>query len=512
MKKMLCAMLIFLLLLTPIFLNIPKVGATEHLRHVTQVPEVPREPMPENYTIEDYLNTTNPYSQINPLGEESDQEGGYPFYVLVFGDEEERDIIRADPTNPVSWDGYARLQLERGDESLVANFGIDIRILGFEEWDSDDSIQRMNDPDGPDLCDELLADKEHYLGQWYVGESWSNYVDALIGITDQATPGDPYAIAGLASSHAEMDEGKIFVLLKWQVYWMNDNLVQHEVSHLYYAPDHYDTCCAMAYHTHFQTFIYEDLLWMVFDTIPCALTAYSWCASCHQVIQQHRREYSAPPTLTIAVSGRGTTDPPRGTYTYDYDETVWVEATPALHYDFDYWLVDGAKDYFEVIVVEMDSDHNVIACFSSQGGGHGCPTLLVWKGSDYVDYGVIDIHDVENDVVREVHVQAEDVSVSGHKVKFTLREGWEGLNYSHSLIDQVKLYAVDSEGNRYLCPLIKAKHSEQSKVLFKLLFSDDYRTDTYLMDTIDLTFIVPYPTETIENFTFIIEGHNPLKQ
>jgi hypothetical protein len=45
-----------------------------------------------------------------------------------------------------------------------------------------------------------------------------------------------------------------------------------------------------------------------------------------------------------------------------------------------------------------------------------------------------------------------------------------------------------------------------------LLFSDDYRTDTYLMDTIDLTFIMPYPAETIENFTFTIKGHNPLKQ
>lgn len=146
-----------------------------------------------------------------------------------------------------------------------------------------------------------------------------------------------------------------------------------------------------------------------------------------------------------------------------------------------------------------------------QYGGGGCPTLFVWNGTGYVDYGVINIHDVENDVVREVHVQAEDVSIAGHKVKFTLREGWEELNYSHSLIDQVKLYAVDNEGNRYLCPLIKAEHSDQGKILLNLLFSDDYRTDTYLMDTIDLTFIMPYPAETIENFTFIIEGHNPLK-
>jgi hypothetical protein len=177
----------------------------------------------------------------------------------------------------------------------------------------------------------------------------------------------------------------------------------------------------------------------------------------------------------------------------------------------------GSTGTYDVQVRAKDSSYEVWSAWSSSLTviiyyGGGCPTLFVWNGSDYVDYGVINIHDVENDVVREVHVQAEDVSVSGHKVKFTLREGWEGLNYSHSLIDQVKLYAVDSEGNRYLCPLIKAEHSEQGKVLLKLLFSDDYRIDTCLMDTIDLTFIVPYPTEMIENFTFIIEGHNPLKR
>ena len=33
----------------------------------------------------------------------------------------------------LDWKGWATLQIERGDEALVANFGIDIRILGFIE-------------------------------------------------------------------------------------------------------------------------------------------------------------------------------------------------------------------------------------------------------------------------------------------------------------------------------------------------------------------------------------------
>jgi len=218
-------------------------------------------------------------------------------------------------------------------------------------------------------------------------------------------------------------------------------------------------------------------------------------------------------TLSISTTTGGTTNPAPGTYTYNYGESVTVTATADIQYVVYFWVLDGTKHYINPITVTMNTDHTLKAYFRyiGSGGGGGCPFLSVWNGSDYVDYGVINIHDVENDVIREVPVQAEDVGVAGYKVKFRLREGWEGLNYSHSLIDQVKLYAVDSNGNRLLCPLIKAEHSDQGRVLLNLLFSDDYRIDTYLMDTIDLTFIMPYPTETIENFTFIIEGHNPLK-
>jgi len=372
MKKMILAVLILLLLaLTfPSIPSIPKVSATttEDLRRVTPaLPEdVPSEPMPENST-EDYLNTTNPYSQINPLGEESEEEGANPLYVLVFGDEEERAILRSIPSviGPIilNWNGWASFQLERGDEALAANFGIDIRVLGFEEWDSDDSIQRMYDPQGFDLCDELLADKGHYLRTWYDGEWWSNYVDAIIGITDQATPEDPGPIAGVAPSLNEKNQGTIFVLLKWQVYWKDDNLVQHEVSHLYYALDHPEPqppapCCAMSYHPHFQTWIWEDALWWVFNDVPCAYTSYHWCTDCHGVIQQNSDRY---PIRTLAISvyaeSGGTTEPPTGTYAYSYGESVNVTASPDTNYHFNFWILDGTKEYANPITVTMNSDH-----------------------------------------------------------------------------------------------------------------------------------------------------------
>jgi len=146
--------------------------------------------------------------------------------------------------------------------------------------------------------------------------------------------------------------------------------------------------------------------------------------------------------------------------------------------------------------------------YSPPGGG--CPTLFAWNGTANVDYGVINIHNpTGEDIIREVPIQTQDVSINNYMAKFRLREGYPGLNFSESFIDQVKLYAVDNHGERHLCPLISATHSSLGNVLPQLLASDDYRVQTLLFETIDLTFLVPY--QNIQSFTFVIEGYNPYK-
>jgi hypothetical protein len=221
-------------------------------------------------------------------------------------------------------------------------------------------------------------------------------------------------------------------------------------------------------------------------------------------------------TLSISASSGGNADPDPGTHTYDYGESVLVTASAYSGYTFDGWILDGSIIVDEnPINVTMDSDHTLDAYFSvsgggGSGGGEPCPTLFVWDGNDYVDYGVIDIHDPSGeDMVREVPVQSEDVDISNYKARFRLREGWEGLNFSESVIDQVKLYAVDNDGNRYLCPLISATHSNLGNVLPQLRKSDDVKAQMLLLETIDLTFIMPY--QNVQGFTFIIEGCNMIK-
>ena len=219
--------------------------------------------------------------------------------------------------------------------------------------------------------------------------------------------------------------------------------------------------------------------------------AWAW-AQC--VIENRSIIYCKPfdSTLAATVEWSFTDENDR-----DHFLTVTAEA----------WYKDLSND--NLYTISTSSTLNMYVS-SGGGGGEPCPTLFVWNGTGYVDYGVINIHDpLGEDVIQEVPVLAVDVEINKHKATFRLREGWPGLEFSESDIDQVKLYAVDSNGQYYLCPLIKAKHSQQGSVLLKLLLSDDYKVKITLLETIDLTFIVPYPN--VQGFTFVIEGNNMLK-
>lgn len=231
-------------------------------------------------------------------------------------------------------------------------------------------------------------------------------------------------------------------------------------------------------------------------------------------------------TLTIKATWGGTTTPAPGEHVYLEETLVSLTAVPNSGYNFVHWVTDdelwtiwrGLGYWYaeNPYTIAMNADRSIVACFEPVGGAGGggsdpCPTLLVWNGNAYVDYGVINIHNPSGeDVVKEVTVQAGDVGITNYKAKFRLREGWEGLTYSHSEIDQVKLYAIDSYGNHLPCPLTKATYINQYDVWLPLLVSDDNKWDIYLLDTIDLEFFVPY--RNIQGFTFTIEGCNMMKE
>lgn len=221
--------------------------------------------------------------------------------------------------------------------------------------------------------------------------------------------------------------------------------------------------------------------------------------------------------LTVSSSLWGTTNPYPDLHTYTYGTSVNVTALPWTDCVFDYWTLDGTN-YTQPnpITVNMTANHSIMAHFhdASGGGGEGrCPTLFSWSGTDYTYYGVIPLHNASGyDVIKEVPVNASDVCVNNYQAQFRLREGWLGLNSSESVIDQVRLYAVDAYGHRLFCPLANATHSRLGNVLLQLLFSDDWRAQMTLLETVDLRFVVPYPSFLVKGYVFVIEGCNQFKQ
>jgi len=70
-------------------------------------------------------------------------------------------------------------------------------------------------------------------------------------------------------------------------------------------------------------------------------------------------------TLTISVTGKGTTNPPPGDYIYEHDTYATVTAIPNSGYVFLYWILYGyMKDYSNPISVEMWTSRSLVGCFS----------------------------------------------------------------------------------------------------------------------------------------------------
>ncbi len=209
-------------------------------------------------------------------------------------------------------------------------------------------------------------------------------------------------------------------------------------------------------------------------------------------------------TLSISTTSGGTTSPAPGTYTYSYGEAVTVTATAYYGYGFDYWVLDGGMYMQNPIEITMDQPHTLEAHFKSTSGGGGgggsCPTLFVWNGTAYVEEGILDIH-AESDVTVQHWIQ-NTLALENGVYNLQL---WE-LDNNTSHIDQVKLYAVDSEGEWHLCPLTYAYHSELGKVKHTLRFDDDNRVDLNPTETINLKFAEAECETTC--FIFEINGYN----
>jgi len=140
-------------------------------------------------------------------------------------------------------------------------------------------------------------------------------------------------------------------------------------------------------------------------------------------------------------------------------------------------------------------------CYSSSGGGGGggCPTLFVWNGEEFEKDETLNIH-ASSDVTLQRKIEKN--LKKGLLYSLQLRE----LDNFTSHIDQVKLYTVDSKGNKHEFPLIYAYHNKLGFVWFELSFNDERRIDLKPNEIIDLKFLAI--SNNINYFVFEIKGYN----
>jgi len=200
-----------------------------------------------------------------------------PIYVWVVADEEFRS--QNYPTTwfqSVSWQDYAYSVIERGDDLLADTFNIDLIIVDFGQWSSTAGQTTIY------LINEVIAQTGFKSEKTCLSGS---YIDVLIAFTGQSID---CVGATLVS--------KRVILMTYNVYWADDNVLRHEVSHIFGAEDHFDESdphyfddCIMSYRMVYIEFWVEDgWVWYVGKDVCVAGISQNWCEDCKYNIRLHR--------------------------------------------------------------------------------------------------------------------------------------------------------------------------------------------------------------------------------
>ena len=153
-------------------------------------------------------------------------------------------------------------------------------------------------------------------------------------------------------------------------------------------------------------------------------------------------------------------------------------------------------------------DHKIVLVDNIPDGG--CPFLSVFDGEEYIEEGLLNIHNPNGTDVVTNHTLFTTPKAVNHQYLLRLIEHPKTISH----IDNVQLWGKLPNGQTVQLHLGSAVHSALGQVKWALLHSDDERVDILGADHnkgssefIDLEFNAPAHTNFIE-FIFIIEGNN----
>jgi len=169
-------------------------------------------------------------------------------------------------------------------DCFYRQFSIRFWAVSYVFWDSYDSPA-----DADEMMDEVIRETGFHSGM-----SIGNYVaHVLVAFTDQDIP-DCYG-------YSDKSLGVVLVEETYSTYvgQATDNILQHELSHLYHALDHSQKgldCVMNGYPVEvgFQYFV------------PTALTTNNWCSDCVDIINNHKSYWGEHDESSGGGGGGGT--------------------------------------------------------------------------------------------------------------------------------------------------------------------------------------------------------------
>jgi len=174
----------------------------------------------------------------------------------------------------------ARILIDDTFYDFFTMFQITYCIITYVSWDSDDSVTS-----DVRMVQELVTETGFYSGMYVAGSP----VDVLIGFSDQDTIG----VYGITNTTAKA----VLVMETYlETYYSvvgqcTQNVLQHELSHLYGAVHHKENglMCVMNLYPYWLGFPYSD-------PVPTGVITDDWCSDCLATISANRealgREYN----------------------------------------------------------------------------------------------------------------------------------------------------------------------------------------------------------------------------
>jgi hypothetical protein len=193
--------------------------------------------------------------------------------VLVVCDEEFRSRTYEAPWfKTLDWKDYVMNVIERADDRLNDVFNIDINIVQVSTWESDNSKSG----------EDLLLDAIHKTG-FVASKTVINgqVIHVLIAWTGQY-------LGFTAGAYVV----KRAIIMTANAYWADDNILRHEISHLFGASDHKDANdpdyfedCIMSYRfVHVEYWVEDNWIWYIGNDVVLAALSDNWCTHCQNMI------------------------------------------------------------------------------------------------------------------------------------------------------------------------------------------------------------------------------------